>query len=127
MEIEIEQTLVINLFLNFLILKLTSIMLRKNLKLIFISIIIPSIVAIIYPLFNLGLWKIFITILTAIFMTCISFDNKDIKGYLVTIATIFMTTFLFGGACYAVQCYFGQFPLFVVAIIGFVWALSLLI
>lgn len=118
MEIIIEYSFVINFFVNSLILKLTGLFLKEPPRLWMISALIGSIVAIILPLYNLS-WalKIVITLAMCSLMVCISFQVKSFKKFLIYFCSLFASTFLFGGACYALSNLIGSFPLFVVAIV----------
>lgn len=118
MEIIIEYSFVINFFVNSLILKLTGLFLKEAPRLWILSAIIGSVVAIILPLYNLS-WVLKIVIMLAVcsLMVCISFQVKSLKKFLIYFCSVFASTFLFGGACYALENIIGSFPLFVVAIV----------
>ncbi len=118
MEINIEISFIVNFALNFFILKLASLFLRKQLKFGFISAFVASIIALLSPLITAVYLKIIIAFLTCLFILFLSFENKTFKEYLVCFLVIVLATFLFGGGCLAVESFTGQFPLFVVAIIG---------
>lgn len=118
MEIIIEYSFVINFFVNLLILKLTALFLKEKLRLWMLSATISSVVAIILPLYNLN-WALKIMVIFAVcsLMVCLSFKSLTIKKYFVCFCAVFGSTFLFGGACYALENIVGSFPLFVVAIV----------
>lgn len=118
MEINVEISFIVNFALNFFILKLTSVVLRKELKFSFFSTLISAIIALFSPLIMPVYLKFTVAILTCLFMLFLSFENKNFKEFLVNFLVIILSTFLFGGGCMAVQSFIGQFPLFVVAIIG---------
>ena len=108
MEIEIELTLFINLFLNSFILKLSALFLKERARFWFCSATIGSLIAIILPLFTLDWYlKILIIIFTCNIMVSLSFQIKNIKQFLTKFAVVLFCTFLFGGGCYAVSSIFG--------------------
>ena len=119
MEIVIEQTLMISIFLNYFILKMTSRIVGEKARLVFISSKIGGLISLITPIWHLNaLLKICLMICVAFIMILISFKYKSIKQFF-TIFTIFMfSTFIFGGASFALQEIFGQFPIFIIAIIA---------
>ncbi len=121
MEIVIEETLAINIFLNLLILKIVSKVVRKKSRLLILSSLIGGVIALIEPLWGLNpVLKICLLICLSFIMILISFSYTSFKDFLVCIALFIFATFLFGGGAMAVGQIFGTFPLFVVAIIGLV-------
>lgn len=119
MVIVIEFTLAINIFLNLLILKMVSFVLRKKTRLSILSSIIGGIFALIEPLWSLSpLLKVCLMICVSFIMILISFKYYNLKDFLLTLTLFLLSTFLFGGGCLAVEQTFGSFPFFVVAIIG---------
>lgn len=119
MEIIIELSLCINLFLNSLILKLSALLLKDQARLWFFSALIGATIALILPLFSLSWYlKLLIIIFTCALMCSISFKYISFKRFSVVFAVIMLATFLFGGGCYALQSLVGQFPLFIVAIVS---------
>lgn len=117
MEIIVEISLFINLFLNSFILKLTGFFLRERTRLWFVSAIFGTLISLISPLFSLPFYsKILLQISVSFIMICISFNYKSFKRFALICAVFVLTTFIFGGGCYALQNIVGQFPLFVVVI-----------
>ncbi len=128
MEIVIEESIAINLFLNFLILKVTARVVGKKERLVLLSSLIGSLFALFAPIWKLtAVIKLCLIICVALIMTLISFKYKSFKSYLVNLAVFLMATFLFGGGCLAMQQTFGSYPIFVVAIISAVIYIALLI
>ena len=121
MEIEIELALFINLCLNSFIIKLSALFLKERARFWFLSSLVGSVIALILPMFSLEWWiKILIIIFTCNIIEAISFEIKSIKQYLVKFAIILFCTFLFGGGCYCVTNLFGELPLIIVCVIGFI-------
>ncbi len=119
MVVEIELALFINLCLNSFIIKLSSMFLRENARMWFLSSLLASIIAIILPLFNLTIiFKVIIAVCTCNIITVISFTIKNVKKFVITFTTIIFVTFLFGGGCYAVESMFGALPLIYICLIG---------
>ena len=118
MEIIIEISLCTNLFINSFILKLTGYFIRQNPKLWLLSSFLGAVISIITPLFFLSvLSKIILQICVAFLMISISFNFKNsFKNFLFIFTVFLLTTFIFGGGCYALQNIIGQIPLFVIAI-----------
>ncbi len=121
MKIVIEQSLAINIFLNLLILKMVSRIMRRKTRLSFLSGIIGAILALIEPIWNIQpLLKICLMICTSFIMILISFKYISLKEFMLSLSLFMLATFLFGGACQVVNQTFGNFPLFIVAIIALV-------
>lgn len=119
MEIVVEISLCINLFLNSFILKLTERFLREKARLWFVSALFGTTISLISPLFSLPLYaKILLQIAVAFIMICISFRYSTFKKFILTFLVFILTTFIFGGGCYALQNIIGQFPIFIVVIIS---------
>ncbi len=118
MKIVLEETIIIGLFLNSLILKTTSFMTcRARFK--FLSSLVGVAISLVAPLYKLHvLLKLAVIVFTSIIMVLISFKFSSIKNFLLILSIFFLSTFLYGGACYAVMELFGSFPLLVVALIG---------
>jgi len=119
MKILIELSLCINILINFFIIKCTSKCIDKKARFSFLSALIGAIVALIIPIFNVGIVaNLMIQILLSLSMCLLSFEIKPFKKFLITYAIFFGFTFLFGGACYGVSNIFGQISL--VCILGIV-------
>ncbi len=120
MEIVIEETLAINIFLNLLILKMVSRIIGKKARLCFLSCPLGAIFALIEPMWRLSpLLKICLMICISFIMILISFKYQGFKQFCITLTLFILATFLLGGACQMISQTFGSFPLFVVAIVGF--------
>lgn len=119
MQIEIELSLVINVFLNFLILSLTSLLLKERMRLPLLWALLGACISLISPLFLLNVYfKILLQIFTCLLITSLAYSLTSWKRFFIICGTFVLITFLFGGANYALQNLIGQFPLFVVAIVG---------
>lgn len=112
MKILIELSLFINIIINFFILKCTAQSVASKAKFAFISSALGAAVALILPMFALnGVSKILIQIFLSLAMCFICFDVKPIKNFVVAYSVFLGFTFLFGGACLAIENAFGQLPL----------------
>ncbi len=119
MRIEIELSLIINIFLNSLILNLSAAVLKERARLFVLWAALGAIIAIISPLFALPFYsKILLEVFTCFLLSSLTFKFTSWKRFFVICAVVTLITFLFGGASYALQSAIGQFPLFVVAIVG---------
>ncbi len=119
MEIIIELSLLINVALNFMIIKLSALLVKTQCHLAFFSALIGGIIALLIPLFSISWYiKCLIIILVCSILTCISFRFKKFSEFLKYSIVILFTTFLFGGGCYAVESLVGQYTLFIVCVIG---------
>lgn len=121
MKILIELSLLINILVNFFIIKCTGACLKIKCKFAIIASTIGAIVALIVPLFNVGIVvNLLIQILLSSAMCLLTFEIKPIKKFFVAYAIFLGFTFMFGGACYAVSNVFGQIPLVAVLAVAFV-------
>ena len=121
MTIVIEETLLICLVLNSFIIKLTAMFLKDRARLWLLSALIGSIISIMLPLFHIKVMlKLLIVIFSCSLLVCISFKFLNFKRFLAIFGVFVLTTFVFGGGCYAVESLIGSFPLFCVAIIAVV-------
>ncbi len=129
MKILIELSLCINILINFFIIKCTSKCIDKKARLAFLSAVIGGLVALIIPIFNVGIIaNIVIQILLSLSMCLLSFEIKPFKKFLITYAIFFGFTFLFGGACYGVSNIFGQISLLcVLGVATFVYIICVLV
>lgn len=118
MQIEIEQTLILNVFCNSLILKLTGLALRSPARLWFLSALSGGVVALIEPYFSLPVYgRILLQIFVCLMMVCISFEIKPLKKGVQAFFGLIFATFLLGGGCLALENLVGRLPLFLVAVI----------
>lgn len=117
MEIVIEQTLMISIFLNYFILKMTSRIVSEKSRLVFISSKIGGLISLVTPIWRLNaLLKVCLMICTAFIMILISFKYKSLKQFFTIFIVFMFATFIFGGASFALVEVFGEFPLFIFAI-----------
>ena len=119
MEIIIEETLTINFFVIFSILRFVGAVTRQKVKFIFLSSLCGAIIACAYPALCLpnGIEYLILFSLISI-LTLFSFDYKNIKNFILNYSLILLSTFCLGGACLALQSAVGTFPIFIVAILG---------
>lgn len=98
MEIIIEYVLIENFVINFFILKTTETFIKEKAKLIILNSIFGSIVALVFPLFNLSTFEsILAKSLVGSIMVCVSFDFKTLTKYLYIYFAFAFMTFVFGG------------------------------
>ena len=117
MQIVIEYALVVNLILNYFILKSCAKLFKVSPKWWFVSCFFGSVMAIIMPLFNFPLVvSILATILVGIIMTCISFPIKSVKDFFFYGFGLVFLTFVFGGACYMISSWFGDLSTLVICL-----------
>lgn len=118
MIIEVELSLCINLFVNAFIIKLTGLFLKERVRYWFFSALFGSVIALASPLLNLSIPVKFVLLLSEAFiMICFSFRFNSFRNFLMICLTFLLTTFIFGGGCYALQNLIGIYPLFVVVIV----------
>lgn len=121
MEVVIEETMFVGVALNFLILKLSARILRRKVRLVLLSALVGEIISLFSPLFKIHfLLKFLLIILSCILMLCISFEFVSFKNFSILLGVFSLATFVFGGACFALQSLIGSFPLFLVAFIGII-------
>ncbi len=119
MQIVIEEVLIINFFLNFLILKITSFIVGNKSRLLCLSALIGSIFALIEPLWNFNaVIKVLYCLCVSMLIILISFKYKSFKEYFYIYLIHLFTTFLFGGGCFALEQVVGSYPIYIVAITG---------
>lgn len=119
MQIYIEQTILINFIQNCLIIKLTSFFIKDKAKWIIINSLLSSIFTLILPIFNLNsISKILIQIPVATVMICLSFKIKTFSRFAYAFLSYFIFTFVLGGGCFALQQAIGNYPIFIVNIVG---------
>ena len=117
MRVLVELSLFINFALNFFIIKCTSACVGVKAKFAVLASILGGVVALIMPMFNIGkLANIAVQVLLCLSLCFLCFEIKPIKKFLITISVFLGFTFVFGGACLAVENMFGQLPL--IAVLG---------
>ena len=93
-----------NIFMNFIIIYATSIILKKDLKILRISIgsIIGSIYACIYYISDLKIYSnIILKITLSLVITYVSFNSKTLKNFLKEVLIFYLTSFTVGGVTFA--------------------------
>ena len=118
MKIVIEYSLFVNLFINSFIIKIVGHFFKVKPKYWLVAAFVGAIVAVAMPYFRLPLLaQIAVEGLLAFGIMSMCFNLKPIKDFILMAITLFCITFLFGGACYAVQSKFGPLPLLAVCLI----------
>lgn len=121
MEIVIEVSLCINIFLNSFILLISGKLLKERARLWFLSATIGGVVAILSPLFLLSSFSKLILWLASVAIACvISFPCKTFKKFILSLSVVFLVTFLFGGGVYAAENLIGSLSIFGVLLCAFV-------
>lgn len=119
MEIVIEETLTVSVLLNFIILKTTAQVLKRRGRLTILSALFGGLVTLFSPLLILSAWlKLFLIIPTALIMLLVTFKYKNLKDFVVLFGVFMITTFLFGGGCFALKELIGSYPLYIVALVS---------
>lgn len=129
MKIYVELSLCINLVINFFIIKCTAKCINKKARFVFLASLLGSVIALILPIFNIGvIANLLIQIFLSFAICLLCFEVKPFKKFFVTYAIFFGFTFLFGGACYGISNIFGQLPLVcVLAVASVIYVISILI
>lgn len=105
----IEDTIVVNVLLNFIILYLTSKICFSGAKLFYIilSALIGSILAIFYPLLNVsGIVLLLLKTIISVVMIFIAFQFKSVKKIIFELLVFYGITALFGGVIVAININF---------------------
>lgn len=119
MEIIVEESLCICFFLNFICQKLASLISRQSGRLFILSSFLGSAFTLLIPMWNIsGVVKACLVCFEGMLMVLISFKYKSFKNFAYVLGAFLLSTFLLGGGCLAVRETFGDFPLFIVSIIG---------
>ncbi len=104
MTIYIDIIFLENLFMNFIILYATSIILKAPIKIIrtLISATVGSIYAIIAYMSFLQIYSnIFLKIILSVCMVYIAYNPKNIKSFFKELIIFYLTSFTFGGVSFA--------------------------
>lgn len=110
MVVYIEDVIIDNLVINFIILSLTIFSLREKNKIIktFLSSVIGCGFSIILTFFNLSLvYTILIKVLTGLIMCCVVIHKFTLKKWLLFFTVFLSFTFLMGGFCFFIIYLFG--------------------
>lgn len=105
MTVYIDVVFLENLILNVIILYATSLIAKMNLKIIrtLISASIGSIYAIMYYIFQIGLYSnIIFKFVLSVIMIYVAFNPKEFKILLKVLILFYLTSFVFGGASLSV-------------------------
>ena len=105
MTVYIDVVFLENLILNVIILYATSLIAKINLKIIrtLISACIGSIYAIMYYIFQIGLYSnIIFKFVLSVIMIYVAFNPKEFKTLLKVLILFYLTSFVFGGASLSV-------------------------
>lgn len=112
MEIIIELSLCINLIANAFIVKSTGLFLKIKPKWWFLTTCIGSAFAMVLPLLHMAVWlQVLAIVLLCCLLVSLSFPYRSWKQFAMAYGTFVGVTFVFGGACYAVESLFGQVSL----------------
>ena len=121
MRVVIEEMLFVDVSLTFLILKMTSIILRERNKNALLVSLIGGEIVLLFPRFFAGmLGQIISLFLTSFMLVLLSFDAYSLKELFRIWGTFMISTFVFGGSALFLQNLIGDYPLFIVAIVGMV-------
>ena len=104
MVVYVEQVVIDNLIINYILLMLVSLCLKektKKSKLVFASMT-GTVFAVVFPLFNVGgLLLIILKILLGLVIIMIAFTYITMKKYLLEFFVFVFLTAIFGGVCFA--------------------------
>lgn len=115
MKIVIEYVLLENFFINLIVLKTVELFLKEKGKFFWISACFGSALTLATPLLGLTTFGNFLLQAGfAIFYICISFKFSTFKKFLGLYACYFLSSFLYGGACYFFEGLFGITSLIIV-------------
>lgn len=109
MTVYIEYVLIDNLVIDYLTLKLTCYILRKEYSKLrlFFTALLGAVFALAYPLYAFGgILEVLIKLLMGVLLSLISNKYKSFKEGLTGVLTFTFVTFLFGGAVYAIFNFF---------------------
>ena len=93
-----------NLFMNYIILYATGIIIKSPIKLIrtFLSSAIGSIYAVVSYMSILEVYSnIFLKIMLSITMVYVAFNSKNVKSFFKQLIIFYLTSFTFGGVAFA--------------------------
>lgn len=111
MEVYVEDVILDNFVINFLILLITAKLLKINYKIVFL--IISAITGVVFTLLSLVIYinsyVIFLyKFLTAVTMVLIAFKFISLKNFLLQFLTFIFTTAIIGGLCFLICFSFGE-------------------
>lgn len=115
MKIVIEYVLIENFLINLIILKTVELFLKEKGRLFWVSALLGAGLALVTPILKLTNFGSFLLQFAfAIFYVCISFKFKTLKKFVTLYLGYFVSAFLYGGACYFFESFFGITSLIVV-------------
>ena len=118
-KIIIEESLTINIFIIYCILRFTATLTRQKGKYLFLSSLFGGFVACAYPILNISnLVKYILLFCVISLITLTSFKYTNFKKFLTDYLIILLSTFCLGGTCLALQNAVGSYPLYIVALVG---------
>ena len=119
MKIIIEYVLIENMLINIISLYTTSMFTKERGRYFWVAAFLGGCVTVVLPLFNLtAVGSFLLEIGLVCLYICISFKFKTLKKFLKLYICFYIVTFLYGGACYFVERYFGiQSTLIVLAVL----------
>lgn len=113
----LEINFFIEVFVNFLIIKLSSAFLRENSQNALLTALILGEIGILFPQIFVGLiGKILLIFGSSFIVTVICFKCYSVKDFARVYAVFIVTTFVFGGGMQAIKNIFGNFPVFLVIV-----------
>ncbi len=108
MKIVIEYVLIENMLINLMSLKSTALLTKEKGRLFLLSSFLGGCITVVLPLFNLSaVGSFLVEVGLACVYVCISFKFKTFKKFIRFFLTFFIVTFLYGGACFFIERYFG--------------------
>ncbi len=115
MIIVVEYVLIENFLINLIILKTTSMLTKEGGRWLFLSAFFGACLTVAMPAMYLSaIGSFLVEVGVAIVSICISFKFKKIKKFAILFSTYFISAFLYGGACYFFESYFGITSLIVI-------------
>ncbi len=128
MRVVIEEVMFVGVVMGWLCLKLSAKVCQRRGRLFLISALVGEVASLFQPLFQMHFMvRCVLGVLVGLLMLCISFDFVSLKSFACLSGVFLLATFVFGGACEALQGLIGVFPLFIVALVGVVTYLVCLI
>lgn len=108
MKIIIEYVLIENMLINLMSLKSTAVLTKEKGRFFLLSSFLGGCITVVLPLFRLSaIGSFLIEVGLACIYVCISFKFKTFKKFMLLFLTFFIVTFLYGGACFFIERYFG--------------------
>lgn len=115
MEIVVEYVLLENLLINLIVLKTTSLILKERGRLFLLSAFFGACLTVAIPAMRLSSLGWFLVEIGQIMvLVCISFKFKSFKKFVGIFLTYFLSTLIYGGACFFFDQLFGFRSLIVV-------------